>query len=411
MQERLGGGLTQEEIERAVREATGDELFVVFAPKTTPPVQAVRLTLERLNELGRVRWLLTYILVLADTNVRLRRAIVSAFPEVLSSLPSVDQQVERLLGYLGDVKNAILQPEYLLDRRALRPKLEAVSRTIEMLSSYKNLHECLHGLQLRLIFRPPAGAGSDPQSRLNDLQSCQTETKIANTKARAEAATLANFPDLQAAELTWIVMLERLITEWQRALDNRDSEAASTYLIAAQRIVSVQLCELNKKIFETARQLPFADIIDALPPEMENRQNALYIAFADAIHDLNPTVRARALEHKIWQDVDDELSLIDGLSPHVVTQELVEHWLVLKSLVLWLANLDPDAEWSKKARQHIVQIDDQFATERSDLDVKGLFEGIRRLIRFRYFEVDAALKSDCKSLGKVDGPLKSFMDA
>ena len=111
---------------------------------------------------------------------------------------------------------------------------------------------------------------------------------------------------------------------------------------------------------------------------------------------------------KMWTT---QLSLIDGLSPHVVTQELVEHWLVLKSLVLWLANLDPDAEWSKKARQHIVQIDDQFATERSDLDVKGLFEGIRRLIRFRYFEVDAALKSDCKSLGRVDGPLKSFMDA
>jgi hypothetical protein len=113
----------------------------------------------------------------------------------------------------------------------------------------------------------------------------------------------------------------------------------------------------------------------------------------------------------MWQDAENEFSLVDDLFniPSGEAMQFSDHWLQLKSRVRWLATLDPDAEWAARARQYSDDIDDQLAEEKLESDLRPSFETYRNLIRICFFGIDAMLKSDCRSLRKIEDPLKSIL--
>ena len=125
---------------------------------------------------------------------------------------------------------------------------------------------------------------------------------------------------------------------------------------------------------------------------------------------------ARALIHKVWQDAENELSAIETILavPQNPLQQFTAHWFGQRGLhaqVLWLASLDPDAEWSKLAQTYSDNIQTELSRETVDDKMKVPFETLCRVLKFRFFEIDAVLKADCGSLGKFHEPLKAMVEA
>jgi len=404
----IGDAFTIEQIQDIVLKATGHGLFKEFATPNDPLRRAVQRTLERLVEDGTERWLLTHVLILAIANDDLRRTIVKACPETLVSLPSAEKQVDRVLDSFQQVMAAVLKPEFVLTLKPSRDAISAVSAQIATLSAYKDLHECLHTLHLKLAFTSTAD-GVAGEIQLDDLRDCQKLIDSALAKANLAVAPLGGNPAAAQVERDWIAELERLATDLRTALVASDGAAATGTIGEIKRLVRLQLSRLNKNILEIAQQLSLDALVAALPGEF--RSEDLYEKFSFAIRDLTPTVLARALEHKLWQDTENEIALIENSlhGPGGSTGSFDEHWLLLRHRALWLATLDPDADWSKAVRKSAEEIELRLTDEKHGEALRALFDSFFRLLRFRFLAVDATLKADCGSLGKMHTPLKSFV--
>lgn len=404
----IGDALTIEQLEDIVIAATGSGLFEEFAAPSDPRRLAVRRTLERLIQDGTERWLLTYVLISADADDRLRRLIVKACPETLVSLPFVDQQVDRALQSLDKVMIAALASDFKSELKPSRDKLSAISRQVATLFTYKTLHECLHALHLKLAFKSALDAAVNDQARLRELKDGEEKIERSCTTAREAAASLDD-ADSQV-EVSWIAELERLSKQLQSTIAASNADEAAGIRAEVQRLIRLQLSRLNKNIFEAARQLSLHELIVVLPTEIKLEDS--FFQLSHAVRELKTSVIARALVHKIWQDVDNELSLIEGFLdvPANGAAQFAEHWLTLKLRILWLGTLDPDAEWSKEAKKYSEHIDDELTEEKLDNDVKPTFETYCRIVKFRFFAVDATLKADCGSLGKFHAPLKRIVE-
>jgi hypothetical protein len=89
----IGEILTEEDIVRLVREATGNNVYNIYSPRGVPLSILLANTLDQLENTGMERWLLTYILI-AIAQEKLRRLIVATWPKTLVGLPQAETQVE-----------------------------------------------------------------------------------------------------------------------------------------------------------------------------------------------------------------------------------------------------------------------------------------------------------------------------
>ena len=393
----IGDAFSLTDLESLVKTATGDGLFEEFASRGDPARLAIRRTLEALILRGYERWLLVRVLVTAVSDDDLRRLIVGASPDTLSALPKADDKVARALAALDQLKGAALKPELVHMLRPSRDKITAISDEIRALSAFKDLHEGLHKLHLKLAFRLEAAV--DNRTYVTDIgQTC------------ANARTL--MPQLGAAaepETAGIAQLELYATDLQQAITRADQAATQANFEQIQRLLRLRLTGLNTRIFEAADKLSLAELIEVLPKIVAREES--FLALKDMIHDLKTTVIARALIHKIWQDAENDLSRMEDalVVPIGAANAFVQKWYPLRAQVLWLASLDPDAEWAKQARSYAEQVEQELTKERFEASVAP-FEALCRVLKFRFFAVDATLKLDCGALGKFHAPLKSMVE-
>lgn len=413
--EAIGTALGKDQLKDAVREATGKELYVVYAAEGDPLAKAIISTLESLERVGRERWLLTYCLASTISDERLRKLIFRSCPETLKALPSVDDQVRKVQASLQGLLKFALQPDLIDDFRARRANLVPIAQHITMMVAYKGLHECLHGLHAKLTLgarlTASAGAAAAPP-----IETVRTQIRSACTTARDAAAKMPTGSDEQQREATWIEELER------SAANLRQGRAATASVATvdtadAERIVRLQLARLNQQIFATAR-LPLHPLYEDLPDELQDDREGLYEAHESAVLALTPTVLARALKHKLWQDAENEfapmLAFLDVPSSDPL--EFFDHWLQLKGRIAWLASLDPDAEWARQATLHSDDIDDQLtdladklADAQAVANLKEALETFHGLVLLSFLAVDAGVKADCTSLCEIGKSVKSIV--
>jgi hypothetical protein len=429
MAKAIGGLLHGPLVEQAFLDATGSGLYDEFAGRDSPLNQAIVDALTKLNKDGRVRWLLTYVLIDAVAIDELRRLIVGNYPEALTPAPSFAAQVDRVLAALTAVMNAVLKPEIKPRLETAGPKLAGISRKIDVFLAYKNFHAILHGLHLKLTVRPAFGPSADPKLRLDDLNDWYKQVNAVYAGVSATATALTDkYPDLRgAAEFDWIPRLQLLLAKWKPALDVSNVETGSTFLTAVQRLVPLQLSDLNARIFEAAKTLSLSDlissvpldVISSLPPDIRNS----FIEFEFSVRDLKPSVLARVFEHKIWQDVDDGLSGLDQLlSTEGGVAKFRNQWVELRLLAFWLATFYPTAPWPGEAKKYSDNIQEQLANKSyeqegnavtvdvANPEIRPSYEGYRRLLRYQFLEIDTKFKQDCSSLLKFGPQLQTFVD-
>jgi hypothetical protein len=404
--EAIGEVLSEEDIVKWVRAATGNDIFNVYCGRNDPRAIQLTKTLDQLESEGTERWLLTYIMI-AIAREKIRKLIVKTWPKTLVGLPQAEEQVGSALKYLETLLKLPLSRDL---RHELKPKQDAfedIRQRIAALYAYKNLHEDLHQLSLKLTFgelaQSVAGAGPDFEGIASQCE---------NTLAEAPTLTalLGEQSDDAKTELDWISRLQASATALRAAMAATDPVAGKRAVDDIGQLIKVQLARLNLKVFKAANDLSFEALTYDFPDDIETQD-----AFNDLVHairELKPTILARALKYSLWQEAENDISVVEdffNISGQDVA-DISEPWFAVKSRVLWLATLDPDDPWAAQVRQLSDKIDDQML-ESKKLDdlLKEQFDKYRNSFRFRFLAIDNTLKMDCSSLRKIDGPLTEIL--
>ena len=406
--EAIGEFLTEDQIVQVVRAATGKDIFNVYAGRNDPRAIQLSKTLDQLELEGTERWLLTYILI-AIVREKIRKLIVKTWPNTLVSLPQAEAQVESALTYLNTLLKVPLPNNV---KQELKSKLKQdafkeIRHRIDVLYTYKNLHEDLHQLSMKLTFgelvQSVSASGADFKAI---AEQC---AKTLRDKPSLEATLGKNSEDI-AIELAWISRLDAITTSLNSAVVVSDTAACLRAVDDIQQLIKMNLSRLNTKVYKAATDLSFEGLTSDLPETIEDE--AAFDQLVRAVRELKPTVLARALKHNLWQETENDISLVEDFFniPGQEVSDISEPWFAVKSRVQWLAELDPDDPWAEKARQFSDQIDD-LMVQKKELDdqIRAQFGTYRNLFRFRFLAIDNTLKLDCGSLRKIDMPLEAIL--
>jgi hypothetical protein len=404
--EAIGEVLSEEDIVSVVRAATGNDIFNVYCGRNDPRAIQLSKTLDQLESEGTERWLLTYIMI-AIAREKIRKLIVKTWPKTLVGLPQAEEQVGSALKYLDALLKLPLSRDL---RHELKPKQDAfedIRQRIAALYAYKNLHEDLHQLSLKLTFGELAQsvAGTGP-----DFEGIASQCEKTLADAPSLTPLLGEQSDDAKIELEWISRLQASATALRAAMAATDPAAGKLAVDDIGQLIKVQLARLNQKVFKSANDLSFEALTYDFPDDIETQD-----AFNDLVHairELKPTILARALKYSLWQEAENDISVVEDFF-NIAGQDVAdisEPWFAVKSRVLWLATLDPDDPWAAQVRQLSDKIDDQML-ESKKLDdlLKEQFDKYRNSFRFRFLAIDNTLKLDCSSLRKIDGPLTEIL--
>ena len=395
-----------EQIEALFEEATGDPVSVA-TNDTRAGYQQISDILNWAETWKKEHWFLTYVLIAAledEKNFdKLRKRLVEACPEALITTANLEQQVDRMVDCLQQMIAPPL-PSGVRDELLLKQtRLKKITQNTARLLAYKSLHESLHALQLKLTFREKLSTDLDEE----------TDTHIAirsaRTRATEAAALLGADADDKKGELEWIDMLDPVAIQLEAAARANDRQAEHELVDDLRNFIQLHLIRLNGCVFTAARELSFPEIVADAPLHFRNKP--VFKTLEYALWNVKTAVLARALKHRLWQDAEKELLLIDALLdvPGPLTDETHRQWLKVKSRIVWLAERDPSASWKDDAKPFADKISDAMAASENWKGDKAWREDIRKMIALCFFAIDAIMKAESTTLLKLAPPLTSLL--
>jgi hypothetical protein len=404
--EAIGEALTRDKILSLAQQALGIDPENTLVGENTPRAVVIREILAKLEREGTERWFLTYILI-TIAQERLRTMIVRTWPNTLVGLPPADDQVESTLKYLHALLSIPLPRNLRIELRAKRQAFNDVRQCIADLHAYKNLHEVLHQLDLKLTF---AELVQDPGAAAPDFAGVAAQCEKCLADAPAFPELLGAESEEAAIERGWIAQLQTLTSTLRAAIAPADIAGCLRALAGIQQLTRLHLSRLNGKVYQAAIALSFDPLTVDYPEEIEDLD-----ALAELVHavrELKPTILARALKNRLWQQAENEISVLEGFFriPGEQVADVTDDWFTLKKRVSWLASLDPDDGWAQQAQKFSDEIDDDLLNKQTlDDETKAHFEAYRNLFRFRFLAIDNTLKLDCGALRKIDAPLTAIV--
>ncbi|MGX9144516.1 hypothetical protein [Mesorhizobium sp. 128a] len=319
------------------------------------------------------------------------------------------------------------QPKDIQAVLAAGDGLTAVTSQIDVLATYKNLHDGLQSFQYGIgSFQSLMIAGRDMGADLNQvrvLRKFLNQLRLFCASAGDKVTVLPPGPALRDIEQAWLDDLGQAATKLQGAIPDTSADAYDA-LLDVRTVLRVVPSRLNQQIFVTAKNLPFGilatglEIIAGKLPADEPSVPAIKAAH-DAIKVLSSTIYARVVEHKLWQDIDNKLaSLTDMIEPieggaaadKSLPFQFSPLWRNLEVKVKVLADLDPNGQWRTMLAGYSTDVNDQLSRETVDTAFILAFEAYRDEAQQRFVQVDLALKTECASIVRVSTPLHKIIE-
>lgn len=321
------------------------------------------------------------------------------------------------------------QPRDIQAALAAGSGLATVTGQIDILATYKNLHDGLQSFQYGIgSFQTLLIAARDMGTSLEQvrvLRKFLNQLRLFCASTGEKVAVLPAGPALRDIEQAWLDDLGQAATKLQGAIVNKSPDAYDA-LFDVRTVLRVVPSRLNQQIFVTAKNLPFgllATGLDTIAGKLPTDDPAVppIKAAHDAIMVLSSTIYARVVEHKLWQDVDNKLaSLADMIEPVESAQgaaadkslpfQFSPLWRNLETKVRVLTDLDPNGAWRTTLAAYSTDVNDQLSREAVDTAFILAFEAYRDEAQQRFVQVDLALKTECASIVRVSTPLHKIIE-
>jgi hypothetical protein len=189
-------------------------------------------------------------------------------------------------------------------------------------------------------------------------------------------------------------------------------------------VLEFQPPRLNDLIVASAKQLPLKDLSDGLKGLSGSAgDSSSQLLNADtALRNVDQAMRGRVAEHDMWQEIDKGIWVLEQVFTQSASQaeDFTAYWPELKSRVRTMADLSPDADWSRNVRDSSERVDLELLRQQSAAasppagapapsQLWSVFSDLRSETRYRFFIVDQQLKRDCESLVDIGTPVRSIL--
>ncbi len=296
-----------------------------------------------------------------------------------------------------------------------RADLEATSEQIIILDKYKELHNCLHGLQMRLPAIQDVLAQwnldpNDPKARSSAGVYSVDLRSIVNSARRA----IPGLPT-SAQEKEWVDEFDAC-AKGMEAIANGTSGATGQ---VSEQLMSLlnESVRINGQLAIRASLLPlgrlgsFIQTMDAIAGHMQSSASPGALAqlrtSSAAVGQLRVRIDELVSEHSLWQSLNTPLDLAAHSLKH--RPQKIPKWSNFERKLTALCARHADEEWAREVQAGLKRWLD--ATSKGDIEIENSFAVFHRACLFRFFEVDKQLNKLCIEMTKVAAPLNTLISA
>jgi Effector-associated domain 1 len=403
----------------------GDENKInAFALPDWPPRKIAFEVLSGVDKAGESREFLAQILQDDRCNEGLSKLILTIDPDLKGFSYELKPIVTAFAAGLDSIplaRNPV--PESLM---AAAKSLKLFTESASILSAYKGLHDSLHLLQT-------GSSMGDLEVAAEKITEARSVEMLSGFRDRLRAAYVLaeeladGLPDDERrnTELTWIKKLERIASELREAITTKDAGLAYLWLGVMQLLFEQEPSRLNGLIVAAANALPLQPLADRLDQAANstslNREAILSIARAAL--QLASAFRSHIVEHRLWQQADDALVVIDRLvkdSGFSLVRRFAAVWLQVEPTIdqliagagydVWVQNI---RDYSVLVKDGLTKITNQ-RTAISEEDINELiirrYNDYRGEVRYQFFQVDRNLKKDCALISGLSTPINKLTE-
>jgi hypothetical protein len=410
---------TEADLEMMVAESLHTDLHTDYVADGLPLRPTASALIRALDARGITPTLLRAVLAARPTRADLREVVARYHPEALPT--DTDTKVTELGRALDAAARGLADPAVRALVEESRGSVERLRREVDVLARYKDLHDCLHQIQLKLLrqvadtarrLRTDPTAGGMLDEQLDDLRTLASG-------AREAAAGLPDTPGtLRAVELRWVSTLDAVAESLRTALDTLEDQPAAEAVRSLRSILRVQPFRLNELLAVTAQELPLGQLLEtlrrvALAVAERSGPTADLDAGTAALEELIPDLLGHVREHWLWQEAEKDLWLAEEEIHKGTPEGMAEFqyvWDDVTRRVQALAAADPAAQWARDVTRFEAELRAALeAAPAEPVRVRLAFDRFRRSVLIRFYVVDGALKEKCGKVTAIGEPLDNLL--
>lgn len=379
-----------------------------------------RRAVMNISGLGRPDWSIPVAYTRAQDGKLFDRAAepapsTSAAAPPIAPLPAAASRADAQPINAGlDVLRDIVQTPGPVREAAIsfRTDFQAASEQIDVVSTYKDIHDQLHALQVHcfnLIIIETRRDKADDVA-WDGLSNYELTLQGIVEQLREIAAGSTQL----AGELGWVNDLAQSQQDMAAAIESLNLTQLKRAERLMNRVLTLQPAQINTRLSASARALRLPNLVQALSRIHESLASlALDAAKVGefegavlAIDRLSAALSSLVTDHDRHQAVDLELRRIESTLDRDLS-ELELSWPDLKEQAAPLYTGLEDV-WANAVRSELDKLDGAL-TSQDPTRIRHFFRRYRRQLGDRFYRVDVDLKRLCDDLRKVGEPLTGVL--
>jgi len=296
---------------------------------------------------------------------------------------------------------------------------EAVAAQISRISDYKWVHELLHQLHFE-IYRPlimtisALASGSVEEDFVMEGLTANEARFHQLVEQLDEAAGRDTF---KTRQLNWLQHLYEARRELAAGIDDVSPAKLRQVIGRIKQVLDRELSRIDVGLTDLAAELRMDRLAKAMsaihlrisPQYPDEPRIQQFAEGAKALTELNTSLQHLIRTHSAWQDFDDQLRLIEGMSKdgRVDLIELGNSWPILQRIE---TQLDPSLHDDERHdfRRYASNLNEGLAA--GDVaQTRRAFGRYRGFAGTKFYRIDQQLLELCDELQKVGGPLDSML--
>ncbi|MDJ0714806.1 MAG: CHAT domain-containing protein [Prochloraceae cyanobacterium] len=316
------------------------------------------------------------------------------------------EQVSKGINILADLmqipslKNAVIK---------FKTEFQAILDEVEIISTYKDLHDLLHILEFRCYKSILSEARHFP----DDYEICNLELygqELQDIIADVEGIVVQKNP---AAEgITWHQNLDRALEFLYNALEKEDKSQLKKAIWFINRVIASEPSQINRALVSTAKVLRLPTLVDAMSSILalivdSQLEPAKINQFQDSVSSLsklNDSLKFLVTTHDRWQRIDSQLRRIETVMAN--TSDLFElemSWSDLNGEVAEQCQ-DSQESWAISLQKEAERLDEAIAAQNTP-KVRRYFSSYRNRASQGFYKINQELRNFCGNLREVGNPL------
>lgn len=428
----LCGAFDGPSIDMLVHVNYGASLYTEFVAPGLPLDQTVFRLLVALEMRGtpEVLILMRAVLKARPNHAEIQGAVRRFYPQVIDPAPGIQDRVIQVTDSLVAFRKLARDPALHALVVESRSELVRIAIEIDVLARYKELHDCLHMVQLKL-YRQVTDAVRRFRTdfvSLGTLETYLVELRIIATDAREAATKLPNNPRVRGQEMAWVVVLEAVADDLRTAIEELDEQKAANALRKLKGLLRIEPFRVNQLLALTAQELPLDRLVDTLaraapaapsggsaPPDPGDPLERIRRGVA-GLQTLLPGLLGQVTEHWLWQEIEKDLWQAEESLRLGTPETLDEFWSLwpgVRDRVRALCGTDPAASWATDLARFAALFEEAFPAPPTPTDpvrAEVSFTLYRNAVMYRFYLVDKALKTTCDAVSTIGRPLDDLLE-